>query len=102
VRFTDWYVLICTGRSDTRVSYSKEDDRLIHFIARIHTHTGRLGVTTCYDVRFPEMYIELVKLGAQIMLVPAAFTVPTGSAHWHILLRGKSERLILPLYLPCL
>jgi predicted amidohydrolase len=56
---------------------------------------GRLGLTTCYDVRFPEMYMELVKLGAQIMTVPAAFTVPTGSAHWHILLRGKSNCLIV-------
>jgi predicted amidohydrolase len=51
---------------------------------------GKLGLTVCYDLRFPEMYIELAKRGAQIMLVPAAFTVPTGSAHWHTLLRGKS------------
>jgi len=51
---------------------------------------GRLGLTTCYDVRFPEMYIDLVKGGAEILLVPSAFTVPTGSAHWHILLRGDS------------
>jgi predicted amidohydrolase len=49
---------------------------------------GVLGLTTCYDVRFPEHYTELVKQGAQIMLVPSAFTVPTGTAHWHILLRG--------------
>jgi predicted amidohydrolase len=79
---------------------------LTHFIffdcIHIHTHTGRLGLTTCYDVRFPEMYMELVKLGAQIMTVPAAFTVPTGSAHWHVLLRGKSDCLILPLCLLCL
>merc|ERR1712232_228857 len=40
---------------------------------------GTLGVTTCYDLRFPEMYIELVKRGAQILLVPSAFTIPTGS-----------------------
>jgi predicted amidohydrolase len=51
--------------------------------------TGRLGLSTCYDVRFPEQYIELVKRGAQILLVPSAFTVPTGTAHWHVLLRGK-------------
>jgi hypothetical protein len=50
---------------------------------------GRLGVSVCYDLRFPEMYVELVKQGAQIILVPSAFTVPTGSAHWHTLLRGK-------------
>jgi len=51
---------------------------------------GVLGLTTCYDVRFPELYTELVKKGAQIMLVPSAFTVPTGSAHWHILLRARA------------
>lgn len=50
---------------------------------------GRLGLSTCYDVRFPEMYMELVDRGAEILLVPSAFTVPTGSAHWHTLLRGS-------------
>lgn len=53
-----------------------------------HNLLGRLGLSTCYDVRFPEMYIELVDQGAEILLVPSAFTVPTGSAHWHTLLRG--------------
>jgi deaminated glutathione amidase len=57
------------------------------------THTirceGCLGVTICYDLRFPEMYTELVQtMGAQVLLVPSAFTVPTGRAHWHTLLRG--------------
>jgi predicted amidohydrolase len=50
---------------------------------------GKLGLSTCYDVRFPEVYLELVKRGAQVLLVPSAFTVPTGTAHWHTLLRGK-------------
>ncbi len=51
---------------------------------------GKLGITTCYDLRFPEMYKELTqKMGAQVLLVPSAFTVPTGAAHWHTLLRGK-------------
>lgn len=51
---------------------------------------GRLGITTCYDLRFPEMYTELTRnMGAQILLVPSAFTIPTGAAHWHTLLRGK-------------
>lgn len=52
---------------------------------------GMLGLTTCYDVRFPEQYTELVKLGAEVILVPSAFTVPTGTAHWHVLLRGKTQ-----------
>jgi predicted amidohydrolase len=52
---------------------------------------GKLGLTTCYDVRFPEMYVELARNGgAQILLVPSAFTVPTGNAHWHILLRARA------------
>ena len=49
---------------------------------------GRLGLSTCYDMRFPEQYAELVQRGAQILLMPSAFTVPTGQAHWHVLLRG--------------
>ena len=53
-------------------------------------YSGRLGISTCYDMRFPEQYAEMTKKGAQILLMPSAFTVPTGQAHWHILLRGKS------------
>lgn len=49
---------------------------------------GKLGLSVCYDVRFPELYVELVKRGAEILLVPSAFTIPTGKAHWHTLLRG--------------
>jgi predicted amidohydrolase len=49
---------------------------------------GKLGLSICYDVRFPELYVELVKRGAEVILVPSAFTVPTGHAHWHALLRG--------------
>ena len=51
--------------------------------------SGKLGLSTCYDVRFPEMYTKLVERGAQIILVPSAFTVPTGKAHWHILLQSE-------------
>jgi len=52
---------------------------------------GRLGITTCYDMRFPEMYTELTRtMGAQVLLVPSAFTIPTGAAHWHTLLRARA------------
>lgn len=51
---------------------------------------GSLGLSTCYDVRFPEQYAELVKHGAQVLLIPSAFTVPTGQAHWHTLLRARA------------
>lgn len=51
---------------------------------------GGLGVTTCYDVRFPYLYRALAGAGAQFLAVPAAFTVPTGRAHWEVLLRARA------------
>ena len=52
---------------------------------------GNIGLTTCYDVRFPELYSILQNKGADIILVPSAFTVPTGQAgHWEILLRARA------------
>jgi len=50
-----------------------------------------VGVSICYDVRFPELYRQLVKdMGAEVLLVPAAFTAHTGAAHWHLLLRARA------------
>lgn len=54
------------------------------------TPWGGLGLTVCYDVRFPALYNELALAGAAIIAVPAAFTRPTGTAHWHILLRARA------------
>ena len=54
------------------------------------TPFGRLGMTICYDLRFPDLYRALTGAGASILSVPAAFTVPTGEAHWHILLRARA------------
>ena len=54
------------------------------------TPWGRLGLTICYDVRFPQLYRGLAKAGAQMIAVPAAFTRPTGEAHWEILLRARA------------
>ncbi len=51
---------------------------------------GKLGLSICYDVRFPYLYRKLNHLGAGIIFVPAAFTVPTGRAHWHSLLRARA------------
>lgn len=50
----------------------------------------KAGLSICYDVRFPEIYREMVKQGAHILFVPAAFTRPTGKAHWEILLRARA------------
>lgn len=49
-----------------------------------------LGFSICYDMRFPRLYNSLANAGATLMAVPAAFTVPTGQAHWHVLLRARA------------
>jgi deaminated glutathione amidase len=51
---------------------------------------GRLGLTVCYDLRFAYLYRALAQAGADFLTVPAAFTVPTGRAHWHVLLRARA------------
>lgn len=54
------------------------------------TPWGGLGMTICYDVRFPYLHRALAQAGARIITAPAAFTVPTGRAHWHLLLRARA------------
>lgn len=75
------------------------DDRAYHesdsYLAGDHaTLTGApgfpLGVTICYDLRFPKLYNRLAVAGAEVFSVPAAFTVPTGKAHWEVLLRARA------------
>jgi predicted amidohydrolase len=51
---------------------------------------GRLGLTICYDIRFPYLYRSLAQAGAQILTAPAAFTEVTGQAHWHVLQRARA------------
>lgn len=51
---------------------------------------AKLGMGVCYDVRFPHYWRDLAKAGAQILSIPAAFTVPTGKAHWEVLLRARA------------
>lgn len=54
------------------------------------TPSGALGLSICYDLRFPDLYRALTDAGATILAVPAAFTRPTGAAHWHVLLRARA------------
>ncbi len=54
------------------------------------TPVGKLGLTICYDLRFPGLFARLAEADADIIAVPAAFTVPTGKAHWHVLLRARA------------
>jgi predicted amidohydrolase len=54
------------------------------------TPFGPVGMAVCYDLRFPALFTALARSGAGILTVPAAFTVPTGQAHWHVLLRARA------------
>lgn len=59
-------------------------------VVAVDTPWARLGLTICYDLRFPDLYRSLSNAGATVLLAPAAFTVPTGEAHWHVMLRARA------------
>ena len=80
---------------DAAISASEEHIESASFVAGknakiISTAIGKFGLSICYDVRFPHLYRGLSQRGAQLLTVPAAFTVPTGKAHWEILLRARA------------
>jgi predicted amidohydrolase len=54
------------------------------------TPWGKLGMTICYDLRFPHLYRDLAHAGAEMLSIPSSFTVPTGRAHWHVLMRARA------------
>lgn len=56
----------------------------------VATPVGLMGLSICYDIRFPDLYSAYAKAGVDLLAVPAAFTVPTGKAHWHTLLRARA------------
>ncbi|MEL6365776.1 MAG: carbon-nitrogen hydrolase family protein [Pseudomonadota bacterium] len=56
----------------------------------VETPDAKIGLSVCYDIRFPHLYRALAKAGAEILTVPAAFTAPTGEAHWETLLRARA------------
>ncbi len=62
----------------------------------------RLGMTVCYDLRFPQLYRALAHAGASILAVPAAFTRHTGQAHWHVLLRARAIETGSFVIAPCM
>jgi predicted amidohydrolase len=66
-------------------SYTPGEDAVV-----VATPVGALGMSICYDMRFPDLYRALTNAGATILAMPAAFTRPTGAAHWHILLRARA------------
>jgi predicted amidohydrolase len=59
-------------------------------VVSAETEAGRLGLSVCYDLRFPELYRELARQGATLLAVPAAFTLMTGKDHWEVLLRARA------------
>jgi deaminated glutathione amidase len=59
-------------------------------VVTVDTPVGCVGLSVCYDIRFPELYRHMVLKGAQIFTVPAAFTAVTGEAHWEVLLRARA------------
>ena len=65
------------------------------------TPWGRLGMTTCYDLRFPHLYRSLAHAGAEILAVPAAFMKTTGQAHWHVLNRARAIENGAVVVAPC-
>lgn len=65
------------------------------------TPWGRLGLSVCYDLRFPALYHSLAQAGADFLAVPAAFTKVTGQAHWHVLQRARAIETGCYVFAPC-
>ena len=77
---------LATGESWRESSIYGPGERVV----AVDTPWARMGLSICYDMRFPDLYRALTNAGAAVLLMPAAFTVPTGRAHWHILLRARA------------
>ncbi len=77
--------------ADNRGRYRESDDYAHgHNVVVADTPLGRLGLTVCYDLRFPELYSALREAGAELITAPAAFTAVTGAAHWEVLIRARA------------
>lgn len=77
--------------ADSRGRYRESDD-YVHGtrVVVADTPVGRIGLSVCYDLRFPELYTALRAAGAELISAPAAFTAVTGAAHWQILVRARA------------
>ena len=77
--------------SDSHGRYRESDDYAFgDKVVVADTPVGKLGLTVCYDLRFPELYSNLREAGAELISIPAAFTAVTGQAHWQILTRARA------------
>ena len=79
-------VNLANGESYRESAQFRPGDRAV----LAETPWGRLGMSVCYDLRFPALYRALAQAGARLIGIPSAFTVPTGQAHWHTLLRARA------------
>ncbi|MBC3957058.1 carbon-nitrogen hydrolase family protein [Pseudomonas triticifolii] len=77
--------------ADSRGRYRESDDYAHgNNVVVADTPVGRLGLSVCYDLRFPELYTALREAGAELITAPSAFTAVTGAAHWEVLLRARA------------
>ena len=77
--------------ADNRGRYRESDDYAHGAnVVVADTPVGKLGLTVCYDLRFPELYSALRQAGAELITAPAAFTAVTGAAHWEVLIRARA------------
>jgi predicted amidohydrolase len=79
-------VCLDNGISFKESAFTEAGDRIVV----VDTELGSIGLSVCFDIRFSHLYALQRSKGAQILLIPAAFTVPTGSAHWEVLLRARA------------
>ena len=69
-------------------------------VVTVDTDLGRIGLAVCYDLRFPELFRALLAQGAEILVLPSAFTETTGAAHWHLLCRARAVENLCYLLAP--
>ncbi|SET38435.1 carbon-nitrogen hydrolase family protein [Variovorax sp. OV084] len=79
-----------TERYDERRVIAPGKEPVVFDLPSRDGHSWRVGMSVCYDLRFPELYRALAKQGADLLLVPSAFTRTTGAAHWEVLLRARA------------
>ena len=77
---------VCDGKQSRESDNFRPGAEITH----CQTDIGHIGLSICYDIRFPELYRRLGQSGVEMITIPAAFTQPTGDAHWHVLQRARA------------
>lgn len=89
-RYDKLHLFDVTVAASNRSYRESEDYRHGGDVVSVQTPVGVIGLSVCYDLRFPELYRALVALGSEILVVPSAFTATTGAAHWRLLLQARA------------